>query len=128
MENADKQIEKVVKDWFEKKAREEWRRLERNPYHQIEFIVTLHFLEKYLPKRGLILDAGGGAGRYTIELAKQGYNVVFLDLVSEMLRMTKRKTKRAGVRERVKEFVQALSRICQFSPKNLVQFCVWEAL
>jgi len=106
MENADKQIEKVVKDWFGKKAREEWRRLERNPYHQIEFIVTLHFLEKYLPKRGLILDAGGGAGRYTIQLAKQGYNVVFLDLVSEMLRMAKRKTKRAGVRERVKEFVQ----------------------
>ncbi len=106
MENADKQIEKAVKDWFGKKAGEEWRRLERNPYHQIEFIVTLHFLEKYLPKRGLILDAGGGAGRYTIELAKQGYNVVFLDLVSEMLRMAKRKTKRAGVRKRVKEFVQ----------------------
>lgn len=106
MENADKQIEKAVKDWFGKKAREEWKRLERNPYHQIEFIVTLHFLKKYLPKRGLILDAGGGAGRYTIELAKQGYNVVFLDLVSEMLRMAKRKTKQAGVRERVKEFVQ----------------------
>jgi 2-polyprenyl-3-methyl-5-hydroxy-6-metoxy-1,4-benzoquinol methylase len=81
-------------------------RLERNPYHQIEFIVTLHFLEKYLPKRGLILDAGGGAGRYTIELAKQGYDVVFLDFVFEMLRMAKRKAKRAGVQERLKEFVQ----------------------
>jgi ubiquinone/menaquinone biosynthesis C-methylase UbiE len=106
MENDDEQIEKVVKDWFGKTAGQEWRRLQRNPYHQIEFMVTLHFLEKYLPKRGLILDAGGGAGRYTIELANRGYDVVFFDLVPEMLKMAERKTKQAGVRERVKKFVQ----------------------
>ncbi|MEM3695337.1 MAG: class I SAM-dependent methyltransferase [Candidatus Bathyarchaeia archaeon] len=44
----------------------------RDPYHQIEFNVTMHLLKKYLPKEGLVLDAGGGPGRYTIELAKQG--------------------------------------------------------
>jgi 2-polyprenyl-3-methyl-5-hydroxy-6-metoxy-1,4-benzoquinol methylase len=106
MENDDEQIEKVVKDWFGKTAGQEWRRLQRNPYHQIEFMVTLHFLEKYLPKRGLILDAGGGAGRYTIELANRGYSVVFFDLVPEMLKMAERKIKQAGVRERVKKFVE----------------------
>jgi 2-polyprenyl-3-methyl-5-hydroxy-6-metoxy-1,4-benzoquinol methylase len=41
----------------------------------------MHFLEKHLPKKGLILDAGGGPGRYTIELARSGYDVVLLDLV-----------------------------------------------
>jgi SAM-dependent methyltransferase len=38
--------------------------------------VTTHFLEICLPKEGLVLDAGGGPGRYTIDLAKRGYDVV----------------------------------------------------
>lgn len=106
MENDNEQIEKVVKDWYGKTTGQEWRRLQRNPYHQIEFIVTVHFLEKYLPKHGLILDAGGGAGRYTIELANRGYSVVFFDLVPEMLKMAQRKIQHAGVGDRVKRLVQ----------------------
>jgi hypothetical protein len=35
----------------------------QDPYHQIEFIITMHFLEKHLSKKCLILDAGGGPGR-----------------------------------------------------------------
>ncbi|PIU59645.1 hypothetical protein COS86_03170 [Candidatus Bathyarchaeota archaeon CG07_land_8_20_14_0_80_47_9] len=54
----EKQTREVVKKWFTETARHEWRRLRRNPYHQIEFITTMHFLEKHLPKKGLILDAG----------------------------------------------------------------------
>lgn len=102
----DKQIEEIVKEWFTKTAHSEWRRLRRNPYHQIEFTVTMHFLEKYLPKHGLVLDAGGGPGRYSIELAKRGYDVVLLDLVPEMLKIAKRRIKRAGVQERVRQIVQ----------------------
>jgi SAM-dependent methyltransferase len=40
----------------------------------------LHYLEKYLPPEGVVLDAGGGPGRYTIELARRGYDVVLMDL------------------------------------------------
>jgi ubiquinone/menaquinone biosynthesis C-methylase UbiE len=106
MEIDNKQIEKTVKEWFTKSARYEWRRLQQNPYHPIEFMITMHFLEKYLPKQGLVLDAGGGPSRYTIELAKQGYSVVLLDLVPEMLRIAKRKAKRAGVLGRINQFMQ----------------------
>ena len=35
-------------------------------------MVTMYFPEKHLPEKGLLLDAGGGPGRYTIELAKKG--------------------------------------------------------
>jgi len=98
-------VEKVVKDWFTKTAGNEWKRLRRNPYHQLEFIVTTHFLEKYLPKRGLLLDAGGGPGRYTIALAKKGYDMVLVDLVREMLELAKRKIKREGVQHKVKQVV-----------------------
>lgn len=105
MEVDDREIEEMVKEWFTKTARGEWRRLQKDPYRKIEFIVTMHFLEKYLPKHGLVLDAGGGPGRYTIELAKRGYDIVLLDLVPEMLKLAKKKIRRAGVFRKVKQFV-----------------------
>lgn len=106
MEIDDSQIEEMVKEWFTKTARYEWRRLRQDSYHQIEFTVTMRFLEKYLPKHGLVLDAGGGPGRYTIELAKRDYDVVLLDLVPEMLKLAKKKIRRTGVLRKVKQFVQ----------------------
>jgi len=106
MENDNKQVEEIVKKWFTKTARYEWRRLRQDPYHQVEFIITMHFLEKYLPKQGLVLDAGGGPGRYTIELAKRGYDVALLDFVPKMLKLAKRKIKQAGVLKKVKQFVE----------------------
>ena len=103
METDDQRIADMVKEWFTKTARREWRRLQRDPYHQIEFVVTMRFLRKYLPKDGLVLDAGGGPGRYTIELAKKGHNMVLLDITPDLLKIAKRKIKRAAVQERVKE-------------------------
>lgn len=100
------EISRMVKEWFTKTARHEWRRLRQDPYHQIEFFVTMHFLTKYLPEKGLILDAGGGPGRYTIELAKRGYEVILLDLVPEMLKLANRKIRRAGVKRRVKQIIE----------------------
>lgn len=99
-------VENLVKEWFTKTAQGEWRRLQKDPYRKIEFMVTTHFLEKYLPKKGLLLDAGGGPGRYTIELAKKGYEIILLDLVPKMLKLAKRKAKKAGILRNVKEFVE----------------------
>lgn len=99
-------VRRLVKDWFAKTAEDEWRRLKRDAYHQLEFLVTMHFLEKYLPREGLLLDAGGGPGRYTIELAKRGYDVVLLDLVEELLEIARREIGREGVEGRVKEILE----------------------
>ena len=106
MKDVDKQIDKVVKDWYASQASIEWRRLQQDPYHQIEFMLTMHFLEKYMPKSGTVLDAGGGPGRYSIELAKQGYSIVLLDLVPEMLEIARKKMRRAGILRRVRQFAQ----------------------
>lgn len=101
----NRDAQKMVKNWFAKTADYEWKRLKQDPYHQLEFIVTMHFLEKNLPKRGLILDAGGGPGRYTIELAKKGYNMVLLDLVKEMLEIAKREIEKEKIQNKVKQIV-----------------------
>ena len=105
MKFDEENIRQMVKEWFTKTAEYEWRRLKQDPYHQIEFIVTMHFLNKYLPEKGLILDAGGGPGRYTIELAKRSYDVVLLDLVPEMLRLAEKRIRRARVKRKVKRII-----------------------
>jgi SAM-dependent methyltransferase len=84
----------------------EWRRLASSPYHRLEFETTLHFLERYLPRSGLVLDAGGGPGRYTIELARRGYEVVLLDLAPANLRFAEKQVKKAKLEERIKQYVR----------------------
>ena len=95
-------MSKVVKEYYDKRAEREWERLVQDAYHKLEFIVTVHFLDKYLPKKGLILDAGGGPGRYTVELAKKGYDVVLFDLSPECLKEAEKQIRTAKVKSRVK--------------------------
>lgn len=79
-----------VRNFYDLRAEGEWQRLVVDPYHQLEFDTTLHFLTQQLPPRALILDAGGGPGRYSIELAKRGFTVVLLDLAPENLAHARR--------------------------------------
>jgi 2-polyprenyl-3-methyl-5-hydroxy-6-metoxy-1,4-benzoquinol methylase len=95
----------LVKEFYTSQVHEEWRRLIKNAYHRLEFETTLHYLDKYLPQHGLILDAGGGPGRYTLELAKKGYDVVLLDATQANLDFAKRQIRHHGLRTRVKEII-----------------------
>jgi 2-polyprenyl-3-methyl-5-hydroxy-6-metoxy-1,4-benzoquinol methylase len=88
---------RLVKKYYSEFGVKEWRRLIKGPYYRLEFETTLHFLKKYLPQNGLVLDAGGGPGRYTIELAKLGYDVALLDLTTELLEIARRQIKKAKV-------------------------------
>jgi 2-polyprenyl-3-methyl-5-hydroxy-6-metoxy-1,4-benzoquinol methylase len=109
-------LSEAVKEYYDKRAEREWGRLVQDAYHRLEFIVTMHFLEKYLPKHGLILDAGGGPGRYTVELAERGYDVVLLDLSPECLKVAETKIRNARVKNRVKSVVQgSITDLAQFS-------------
>jgi 2-polyprenyl-3-methyl-5-hydroxy-6-metoxy-1,4-benzoquinol methylase len=93
----------LIKEFYTSQVRQEWRRLIKNAYHRLEFETTLHYLDKYLPQRGLILDAGGGPGRYTLELAKKGYEVTLLDATQANLDFAKRQIRRHGLQARVRE-------------------------
>tara|TARA_Y100000310_G_scaffold162838_1_gene162789 strand:- start:1753 stop:2562 length:810 start_codon:yes stop_codon:yes gene_type:complete len=109
---------KSVKKFYTGYAPKEWKRLVEDPYHKLEFDTTLHFLKKHLPKKGLILDAGGGPGRYTIELAKQGYNIVLLDLTPANLEIAKKKIKKEKLQNKVKEVVKGSIVDLSRFPKN----------
>lgn len=93
----------LVKEYYSGQVRSEWRRLVKDAYHKLEYDTTFHFLDKYLPPSGLILDAGGGPGRYTLELARRGYQVVLLDATRANLDFAERKVRRLGLRGQVRE-------------------------
>ncbi len=99
MENKET---KLTQKLYSSDVTREWGRLTRDPFHKLEFETTLRFLKKHLPKKGLILDAGGGPGRYTIELAKLGYDVVLLDLVPENLEHAQKQIAKTKVAKRIK--------------------------
>ena len=93
--------EALVKDYYTRTVRQEWKRLTHDAYHRLEYETTLYFLGEHLPQGGLILDAGGGPGRYTIELARRGYEVVLLDMTPANLAYARRKIERAKVQDKV---------------------------
>ncbi len=105
----------IIKQSYANNVSREWRRLSKDAYHRLEFETTVHFLNQYLPAGGHILDAGGGPGRYTIHLAKHGYDVTLLDLVPENLEYAKRKIGQERVKSRVRE-------VCEGSIDDLSHF------
>ncbi len=66
--------------------------------------VTWEHLKRYLPadKNALILDAGGGTGRWSVPLAKMGFRVILCDISQGMLRQAERKIKKEGLLNNIK--------------------------
>lgn len=98
---------KTIADIYDANPEYEWNRLAKSPYNQLEFSVFMHHIEGFLPSQGLILDAGGGPGRYTVELCKRGLEVILLDLSSACIAFAEAKVAELGskIRECLKESV-----------------------
>ncbi|MFO8036669.1 MAG: class I SAM-dependent methyltransferase [Anaerolineales bacterium] len=111
--------EELVKEFYTGSVEDEWARLTQDAYHRLEFETTLHFLDKYLPQSPRILDAGGGPGKYTIELAKKGYEVVLLDMVPANLEFAKKQITIANVQNKVEQIVEgSIVDLSQFEDKS----------
>jgi S-adenosylmethionine-dependent methyltransferase len=83
-----------VAAYYESGAAAEWARLDA---HRTEYGVTLRTLVRHLSQPSRVLDAGGGPGRYAIELARRGHAVTLLDLSRACLDLAKLKATEAGV-------------------------------
>lgn len=74
----------------------EWERLD-TPEGALEFRRASSLLHANIPPRSRVLDLGGGPGRYSIELARAGHNVVLADLSPELLATARQRINDAGV-------------------------------
>ncbi|MCL2573702.1 MAG: class I SAM-dependent methyltransferase [Defluviitaleaceae bacterium] len=70
---------------------EEDGRLWRSNGHKIEFLTTIHYFDKLLPKGGRILDVCAGTGEYAFYLANKGYDVFACDLLDKHVNIMKAK-------------------------------------
>lgn len=66
-------------------------RLIRDRAHNIEFITTNKYIEKYLKKGDKILEIGAATGRYSLYYAKKGYEVEAVELLENNLKVLKSK-------------------------------------
>jgi SAM-dependent methyltransferase len=84
---------------YDQNPEHEWARLETGAQNRLEYLVTSYALRRDLPVPGhdvRILDAGGGPGRYAIDLARLGYHVTLLDLSPRLLDSARDRIAAAG--------------------------------
>lgn len=58
-----------------------------------EYRTTMNYIQKYLKKGSKILEIGAGTGRYSIALAKMGYDVTAVELVESNLKVLRENSK-----------------------------------
>lgn len=61
-------------------------------YGKVEFLTTIHYIEKYLKPKDKIIEIGAGTGRYSHYLARQGYEVDAIELVEHNIDIFRKNT------------------------------------
>lgn len=59
---------------------------------RVEFLTTIHYIEKYLKSKDKIIEIGAGTGRYSHYLARQGYEINAVELIEHNIDIFKRNT------------------------------------
>ena len=66
-------------------------RLTKDNSHKIEYIITKHYIDKYLKQNDKILEVGAGTGAYSIHYAELGFDVTAIEFVNHNLDILKKK-------------------------------------
>lgn len=91
-----------IAEFYNNDPAAEHHRLER---HQLEFDITRRYLKKYLPPQGTILEIGAATGKYTLELARQGYDITALDISDKLIDKCRDLLHTEGLEQKVKFMV-----------------------
>lgn len=74
---------------------------DRNPEKKIHTDLVFGEILPFVREGAKVLDVGGGYGRYSLELARRGCQVVHLDLSPRMLKEAQELVRKAGLESRV---------------------------
>ena len=58
----------------------------------VEFLTTMRYIEKYISSGDCVLEIGAGTGRYSHALARQGFSVDAVELVSHNIEIFRKNT------------------------------------
>jgi len=76
---SDEQSERVTA-YYRKTASDYDKEYESPFFKEIYDKITWRCIEPYLPRAGVVLDAGGGTGKWSIPIAEKGLKVVLFDI------------------------------------------------
>ena len=65
-------------------------RLDRSRHGQMEYFTTMEYIHRFAQTGAKVLEIGAGTGRYSIALAKEGYEVTAVELVEHNLEVLKK--------------------------------------
>ncbi len=77
----------IVKSFYEEVDEEQ--RLVKSRHGQLEFRTTMEYIRRLASAGTKVLEVGAGTGRYSIALAKEGYEVTAVELVGSNLAVLK---------------------------------------
>jgi SAM-dependent methyltransferase len=93
--------------FFDDYGEREWTRFEDGRTPATSLAVHNHYLRRFVHSGDRVLDIGAGPGRFTLELARLGADVVVADLSPRQLELNTRILADAGLAHRVAERVVA---------------------
>ena len=89
--NDKKTRQEIINGFYS--AYEEDDRLERTVHGKLEFATTMHYIHEFVKQDSKVLEIGAGTGRYSIALAKEGFDVTSVELVEKNLETLKANSK-----------------------------------
>ena len=78
----------IVKGFYSET--EEDTRLQRSRHGQLEYATTMEYIHRFVKPGERVLELGAGTGRYSVALAKEGFDVTAVELVEENLEVLRR--------------------------------------
>lgn len=78
----------IVSSFYD--AIDEDSRLNKSRHGQLEYATTMNYIHRYAKQGAKILEIGAGTGRYSIALAKEGYEVTAVELVESNLEVLRK--------------------------------------
>ena len=83
---------------------EELLRVVRTSDAAIMFQIERWFVERYLPASGTAIDVGGGPGRFAVEIARLGRDVVLTDITPKHIAQAKQLAAHEGVADKIVDY------------------------
>jgi len=102
-----------IRSFYNHYGMREWERLDSSAYQRINYHLHMHFLQGHIGKGKKVLDAGCGAGRFSIAIAQSGSEVTLLDISDEQIHIAKSKILENGLSGRVSNFI--VGDLCEMS-------------
>ena len=93
--------------YYDAYGEREWTRFEDGPTPRVSLAVHLHYLRRFAKPGDRVLDVGAGPGRFTIELARLGAEVVVADISPAQLELNRARVEEAGLEKQVTDRVVA---------------------